>query len=307
MANPYSDQPQDSFAPDGTLRMVLDTDAFNEVDDQFAIAYALKSGQRLRVEAIYAAPFDNEKSTGPGDGMRKSYDEIQAVLDRMADVQRPPVFLGSAEFFTGDTPPDSDAVQDLIVRASAADPRTPLYVVAIGAPTNVASALVQRPDIADRIRIVWLGGHARHWHRGDEFNLRQDTRSSRTVLASAAPLLLVPCMGVVSHLTTTLAELETSLDAEQPINQLLLERFRSSREDHFGYARAVWDVAAIAALVDPDWVPSEPAPRQAFGDDLRWLSTTGPSRCRIATHVNRNAIFGDLFGALNAPADITRR
>ncbi len=51
--------------------MVLDTDTFNEIDDQFAVIYALHSKERLQVEAFYAAPFHNELSSGPKDGMEK--------------------------------------------------------------------------------------------------------------------------------------------------------------------------------------------------------------------------------------------
>ena len=66
--------------PAGVARAVLDTDAFNEIDDQFAIAYALKSPERISLEAIYAAPFLNGKSESPEDGMEKSYDEIRKLL-----------------------------------------------------------------------------------------------------------------------------------------------------------------------------------------------------------------------------------
>ena len=55
--------------PTGKVDMVLDTDAYNEIDDQFAISYALRSTDRTDVKAIYAAPFWNGKSTGPLDGM----------------------------------------------------------------------------------------------------------------------------------------------------------------------------------------------------------------------------------------------
>ena len=59
--------------PPGKIRMVLDTDTYNEIDDQFAVVYALLSPELLKVEAIYAAPFSNDNSSGPGDGMEKSY------------------------------------------------------------------------------------------------------------------------------------------------------------------------------------------------------------------------------------------
>ena len=53
--------------PEGKIDVVLDTDTYNEIDDQFALAYLLRSGEKLNVKAIYAAPFFNEKSEGPAD------------------------------------------------------------------------------------------------------------------------------------------------------------------------------------------------------------------------------------------------
>ena len=61
--------------PDGPVNMVLDTDTYNEIDDQFALVYALLS-EKLTMEAVYAAPFFNSRSSGPEDGMLRSYEEI---------------------------------------------------------------------------------------------------------------------------------------------------------------------------------------------------------------------------------------
>ena len=66
--------------PAGPVDVVLDTDTYNEVDDQFALSYLLASQDQLRVKALYAAPFFNENSTGPADGMEKSYQEILKLL-----------------------------------------------------------------------------------------------------------------------------------------------------------------------------------------------------------------------------------
>ena len=59
--------------PKGKVDMVLDTDAYNEIDDQFAISYALFADEKLNVKALYAAPFYNERSSGPADGMERSF------------------------------------------------------------------------------------------------------------------------------------------------------------------------------------------------------------------------------------------
>ena len=70
-------------APNGKVDVVLDTDAYNEIDDQFAIGYMLKKTEKFNVRGICAAPFTNEKSSGPEDGMEKSYDEILKLLSLM--------------------------------------------------------------------------------------------------------------------------------------------------------------------------------------------------------------------------------
>ena len=67
--------------PAGPVQIVLDTDTYNEVDDQFALAYALLSPEAMTVEAVYAAPFTNSRSSGPADGMERSYQEIHRILD----------------------------------------------------------------------------------------------------------------------------------------------------------------------------------------------------------------------------------
>lgn len=148
--------------PTGPVDVVLDTDTYNEVDDQFALSYLLASQDQLRVKALYAAPFFNENSTSPADGMEKSYQEILKLLG-LAGCQglRDVVFRGSASYLPDEgTPVPSPAAEDLARRAMGYSPEAPLYVVAIGALTNIASALLLEPAIAQRITLVWLGGNA---------------------------------------------------------------------------------------------------------------------------------------------------
>ena len=71
--------------PDRPVRIVLDTDTYNEIDDQFAVVYALLSPEHVMVEALHAAPFHNSRSSGPGDGMEKSFEEIHRLLKRLPE------------------------------------------------------------------------------------------------------------------------------------------------------------------------------------------------------------------------------
>ena len=69
--------------PAGPVEVVLDTDTYNEIDDQYALSYLVKSGDKLHLKAVYAAPFFNEKSTGPEDGMETvSYTHLIRLLRR---------------------------------------------------------------------------------------------------------------------------------------------------------------------------------------------------------------------------------
>ena len=190
--------------PAGKVRMVLDTDTYNEVDDQFALAYALLSPDRLAVEAIYAAPFHNRRSTGAEDGMARSYEEILRLLGRLGVSPSGLVHRGARQFLSQEAAPAANpAVEDLIARALATPADEPLYVVAIGALTNIATAILLEPAIIEHIVVVWLGGHALHWLHTREFNLMGDVPAARTVFDCGAPLVHVPCAGVTTHLSTT--------------------------------------------------------------------------------------------------------
>lgn len=158
--------------PKPGCRVVLDTDTYNELDDPYALVYALRSPE-IRLEAVYAAPFHNDRSEGPKDGMEKSYRQILEILSILGEER--PVFRGSEKWMDSpDSPVDSPAARDLAARALAMPDGEPLYVAAIGAPTNIASAILMEPKILEKIVVVWLGGHGLHMPLTDEFNMAQD-------------------------------------------------------------------------------------------------------------------------------------
>src|SRR5690606_20065051 len=143
--------------PAGKISAVIDTDTYNEIDDQFAVVYALLSPEKINVEAIYAAPYLNNRSNSAGDGMEKSYNEILNLLDKMQKPHEGFVFRGSANFLTArEKPVESPAASDLVKRAMAS--KDLLYVLTHGAPTNVASARLIEPKIIDKFVVVWLCG-----------------------------------------------------------------------------------------------------------------------------------------------------
>ncbi len=285
--------------PTGKVRMVLDTDTYNEVDDQFALVYALLSPERITVEAIYAAPFYNKRSSGPADGMERSYEEILRLLDKMSWPAEGLVYRGATAYLDKSRQAQqSEAVSDLIQRALASPADDPLYVVAIGAITNVASAILIEPSIIEKIVVVWLGGHALHWPHTVEFNLKQDVVAAQIVFDCGVPLVHVPCYPVTSHLATTVSELEAYVSGRGAIGDYLVEIVKGYHEDHTGWSKPLWDVGTIAYLVNPAWVPTELVHSPILTDNVTWSIDHSRHFIRYVTYIHRDPIFRDLFAKL---------
>lgn len=288
--------------PKGPVDVVIDTDTFNEIDDQFAICYAIRRADRVNVRAIYAAPFLNQHSVSPEDGMVKSEAEICKLLAFLGEERE--VYAGSRRFLPDEKiPVASPAAEDLCRRAMDYSPEKPLYVVGIGAITNVASALLMKPEIADRIVIIWLGGHALEWEDNFEFNLRQDIAAGRVVYGSGAPLVMVPAQQVTSSLKTTRYELDYWLRGKNPLCDYLVQ----NTVDEVGpeaqgraWSRVIWDVAAIAWLLNDDrlMMRTRLMPTPMPGYDHRWHFPEGTPLCQYVYYVSRDDVFTDMFACL---------
>ena len=289
--------------PTGPADMVLDTDAYNEIDDQFAISYALHATEKLNVLALYAAPFFNNRSSSPADGMERSYQEILKLL-RLSKLECP-VYRGSDRYLPDEqTPVASDAAKHLTELAMRYSPEKPLYVVAIGAITNVASALLMKPEIADNIVVVWLGGNALEWHDNIEFNIHQDVASARVVFASGAPLVMLPCLGVVSAFTSTEPELTYWLKGKNDLCDYLVQHTVEAANEYAKgrvWSRVIWDVTTVGWLLNDgrrfmlDKLIPTPIPEY----DHHYAQDPRRPLCRYVYHINRDALMGDLFAHIS--------
>ena len=287
--------------PGRKARMVLDTDTYNEIDDQFALTYALLSPEQLAVEAIYAAPFHNDRSNGPADGMERSYQEILRLLGFLGVAAEGFAYRGATEYVGASRQPqDNAAVRDMIERALASPDDDPLYVVAIGAITNVASALLLAPEIVRKIVVVWLGGHNLNMPHTREFNLKQDVPAAQIVLDSGVPFVIVPCYGVTSHLLTTLAELREFIGGAGRVGDYLCQIFQEYRPDSFGASSVIWDISTIAWLINPAWVPTDLVHSPILTDQATWSFDRSRHFARVANFVHRDPVFRDMFGKIRA-------
>ena len=229
---------------EGIVKVILDTDTYNEIDDQFALVQMLFSKKRMDVLSINAAPFSmNNRSDDPQKGMELSYDEIFRLLEKIDFKKNNFVFKGSTKYVGFDKKPvSSPAADNIIETALKCSANDPLYVIAIGAITNVASAILKEPEIINKIVVVWLGGNALYWPENNEFNLKQDIGGAQVLFDSGVSLVLVPCKGVTSHLISTVPEIEKYIEPRGEIGKFLAMRFKEYNNNHKGWSKrsGIW-------------------------------------------------------------------
>lgn len=341
--------------PTGKVRVVIDTDAKNEIDDQFALAWALMSQDKLQIEGVYAEPYSwqyrleglrqaiairesgraltedeqlmvehyeshigrmeamgidprTAQMDGPEVGMEQSYEEILVVYEKMGLYANGIAYRGSERYLSSlEDPVRSPAAEHLVELALASSPDDPLYIVAIGCVTNVASAMLLAPEIIRNIVVTWTAGFptsARQ--RNFSFNLEQDMLSSQLLFDSGVPLVYLPGYHVGAQLRVSLPDIERWVAGQGAIGDYLHWLYTHNPlhemqgiHDHFGRTWIVWDLINIAWLINPSWVPSDLVPAAVLGDDKRWHNDVeGRHLIREAYGIDRDAVFRDFFTKL---------
>ena len=282
---------------DKKKKLILDTDTYNEIDDQFAVAYAMLSTDKIDLLSINAAPFLNNRSISPEDGMEKSYDEIKRIIKLTDSNRKIPVFKGSKRFLADKkTPVVSPAAENIIKTAMESDEK--IYVAAIGAITNVASAILMQPEIINKIIVVWLGGNSHQSPNTHEFNMYQDIKASQIIFDSGVPLVQIPCDGVCSALTTTIPEIEYYLKGKNELCDYLVDIIKGYTNDPFCWSKVIWDISAISCIIIPKSMEHVVIPTPIITDDGYYASDNARNPMIYVRKLNRDAIYKDVFTRL---------
>ena len=279
---------------------ILDTDTYNEIDDQFALVQMLCSEERIDVKSINAAPFSmNDRSDNPEKGMELSYDEIFRLLEKINYEKDNFVFKGSKKYVGFNKKAvNSPAADNIIESALQCSEEDPLYVIAIGAISNIASALLKEPEIINKLVVVWLGGNALYWPQNSEFNLKQDVGGAQVLFDSGVSLVMVPCKGVTSHLISTVPEIEKYIEPNGEIGKFLAMRFKEYNSIHKGWSKEIWDMAAVGYVLNEDWAPTNTIPSPILLDDMKWASDKNRHPIKIVYEIKRDPILKDFIKKL---------
>ena len=278
------------------FNLILDTDTYNECDDQFALSYMLKSQDVFNIEAITVAPFSHKsKNVTTEESQELSYNEILKICNWLNFDTTNKVFKGSTDYLQNGYNEENEAVNK-IIEIALKNEKT--HILAIGAITNIALAIKKEPKIIDKIEVIWLGGHSLLQEENREFNFRQDVEAVRIVFESKVKLTVIPCKNVASNLQTSIYELNHHLKDKSELCNYLISRFYNDGYHGNQERRIIWDISVIAYMINKKWFTSKEISCPNIKEDTSYEITTNRNNITMVTYIDANSVYNDLFEKL---------
>lgn len=297
-------------------RIIFDTDANNELDDQHALAYLLFNGDLFHVEGVTV------NATFNGGNIDEHVEEARRVMELCESYGRIPLLKGSngsfGEIRNEVHKPDFDGADavNFIIKHANAPSRKELILLPVGKLTNIALALEKDPSIASRIRIVWLGSN---YPQPGEYNQNNDTAAMNFLLNTDVPFEMVTVRyGLPSGtdaVRVTPEEVYRMMPGvgprtKQPVTGrhggsfYTFGDYSVSLFEHAEYygdppSRALFDMAAVAVVKNPSWAMATDIPAPVLINN-QWVERPGnPRTITIYENFNRNEILKDFYDSMN--------
>lgn len=278
------------------INVILDTDTYNECDDQFALAYMIKSQDIFNIEAITIAPFSHKiKNVNSKDSQDLSYNEVLKVCKWLNFDTLNKVFKGSTDYLQNGYDKNNQAI-DKIIEVALKNEKT--YIMSIGAITNIALAIKKEPKIINKIEVIWLGGHSLLQNNNLEYNFKQDIEAVRFVFSSKVKLTIIPCKNVASNLKTSIYELNHYLKNKNELCNYLIDRFYNDGYHGVQERRVIWDISVIAYMINKEWFTYEDISCPNINEDTSYETTTNNHKITMVNYIDVDKVYSDLFKKL---------
>ncbi len=277
------------------INIILDTDTYNECDDQFALSYLIKNQDKFNIELITVASYSHKtRNVSVPEGQELSYNEILKICNYLNFDTANKVFKGSMDYIQNGYNEDSDAVNK-IIEVALINNKT--YILGIGAITNIALAIKKEPRIIDRIEVIWLGGNQLNYKDNLEYNFRQDIDAVKIVFDSKVRLTILPC-NVISKLKIDINTLKENIGNKSELCNYLIDRFYNDGYHGIQKIRTIWDISVIAYMINKNWYKKEIISCPNIKDDTSYEITENKHKITIITDIDRDKIYENLFKKL---------
>ena len=276
-------------------RVIVNTDAKNEADDQYAIVHAVLTPS-FDLHGIIPAHYGTRKTATSMQASRDETVKLLRLMDLEGDVR---VEDGAPGALAGEsTPLDSPGAQLIIAEAMRDDPR-PLYIAFYGPLTDMASALLIEPRVAERnVRVIWIGGGP--WPSGGvEYNLSNDIHAANVVMKSQVEVWQVP-RNTYRTMGVGYAELIEKVYPQGEIGKYLVEQLlehNAATRPEMEY-RSLGDSPCIGIILDPECGRWSCRPAPIFDAQMHYVHSGRYRPIRVYEDVNTRFIHEDFFAKL---------
>jgi inosine-uridine nucleoside N-ribohydrolase len=253
--------------------IIIDTDIGDDIDDAYAIAFALNSPElnlkavttvygnvdvRTRLALKLLKTFKRE-DIPVATGIKKPLMERAYQRDRYLDEHIPNQSAVMTDKESLPTPSSKHAV-DLII-STVKESEKEVTIIPIGALTNVATAIIKEPNLVKESNLVMMGGTITRPRRPflsqfQEHNIRCDPEAARIVFESGIPITMV---GLDVTLKCFLTEdqiyeiKKKDLDTTKLLSNMTEIWMRNSKRSPI-----LHDPLAVAVSFDPTLVETQP-------------------------------------------------
>lgn len=269
--------------PSERMRIIIDTDANNELDDQHALAYLFFNKQMFDVLGVTV------NATFNGGDIEEQVKEAERVMRLCNVLESIPLLPGANADFNAIRPhvgqsefDGSKAINFIIEQARNQDQ---LVLLPVGKLTNIALAIEKAPDITTKIRVVWLGSN---YPEPGEYNQINDEAALNYILDQEVPFEIVTVRyGQASGTDAVRAtpdDVKQQLAGKGPLTDPVEGRNGGTFTTFGDYSvnlfsnidlhgdppsRALFDMVAVAILKNPDWGETKHIPAPILVDS-RW-------------------------------------
>jgi len=276
----------------GPLRAVINSDVAADITDQFAVTYAMLSA-RFNIEGLVAAHHGGIRKNGKPD-IELSYQELRRILRLMGGEKVVPLKRGAPEPLQDRAKPQEAEGIDFIIERALARSSAPLYIIALGPLTDVASAYLKRPEIKKKVIVLWHGGS--NWPQSAKsLNSGNDLKAVQVVFDSDLRLILGDAG---AEMALPIEEARERLIALGPLGQYLFSLRALPKPDgspRFSEYKTINELATIGVAINRDWGVFEEAEAPVVADNFEYSFPAGRRKLLRLKLAQRNAIFNDFY------------
>ena len=233
-------------------QIIIDADSGNEVDDLYALVRLLLEPS-LEVTALNATHWQTSHWTAAR-SMENSHRVNQQLLGALGLEVKTLRGAPARMYDWGDRAQHSAAAYEIIRQASE---KAEVTILALGALTNVASAVFIQPNISKQLKVYWLGTtmdfETKVLKRND-FNALMDPYALDYLLDSEVELYIMP-INVAAAMEIEYAELKKII-GQHPIGTYLIQRW-DNHLDGSRKNRVLWDLGLVSAFINTDFTQKE--------------------------------------------------